>query len=279
MVYKCNKNEKILYHVSNSIIDSPDMVHSKLFNEFGAGFYLFSSFSIAKQWAYRNNKKYINFLSIPVEDYNKLKVYKLKNCSIEWFNFVRNNIDGICLDEYKDYDIIEGNSINKRARLSTNLYEQLNENPFMTKKVLSWERKHYLTQFKSYELYPQICIKNATTLSKFKFVNVVEIEGTKQDKAEVLKVKKYKYGGDCIYYLIIDKYSKLISYACLKNGVNKKNMSDLDSVIASIHNLKTIKYLLDRNSEFYLKSVSELKYLMNIELNGDMDAWIYQANI
>lgn len=70
---------------------------------------------------------------------------------------------------------------------------------------------------------------------------------------------------------------KLKTTALLREVGNKASSVDLNKDIEKLYTSKTFSYLQDKNSEFCLKSVAELLFLLDKEYQGDWDAWNFQA--
>lgn len=70
---------------------------------------------------------------------------------------------------------------------------------------------------------------------------------------------------------------KLKTTALLREVGNRASSDDLNKEIEKLYTSKTFSYLQDKNSEFCLKSVAELLFLLDKEYQGDWDAWNFQA--
>ena len=101
----------IVYHGSTSIVEKPDILHSKRFLDFGRGFYVTSYKSQAERWAKRKSIR--NGLNPTINSYEMnddgLRNYRFLNLHEDisaWLDFVFACRKGELI--YQDYDIITG---------------------------------------------------------------------------------------------------------------------------------------------------------------------------
>ena len=68
-------------------------------------------------------------------------------------------------------------------------------------------------------------------------------------------------------------HNELITDYMEKNGVTA------DAAVEALYATRTMQALLDEKTEFYAKSINELKYLLELERQNDIYAWKMQAII
>ncbi len=59
----------------------------------------------------------------------------------------------------------------------------------------------------------------------------------------------------------------------------EKNGVTADAAVEALYATRTMQALLDEKTEFYAKSINELKYLLELERQNDIYAWKMQAII
>lgn len=111
-----------LYHASASVIEHPDVFHSRKYLDFGQVFYLTSLYEQAIQYAKRflgkNSQAYVNVyeLSDDIQDIRK-KVFE--HYDAEWLDFIGNCRKGLPVETY---DMIEGGIANDRVFNTLDLF-------------------------------------------------------------------------------------------------------------------------------------------------------------
>lgn len=96
---------KKLYHGSSVIVEIPDLEHTRIDLDFGAGFYLTEDLEMAQKWACNKNKSVVDSYEA---DLSKLNVYTL-GITKEWLHFVIENRNEYEIDlDYEKYDVIVG---------------------------------------------------------------------------------------------------------------------------------------------------------------------------
>jgi hypothetical protein len=98
-------SELILYHGSAVKVKNPDLEHTRIDLDFGAGFYLTEDKQMAEKWACNKNNSVLNTY---VADLSGLKVCKL-DLTTEWLHFVIENRNDYEIElDYEQYDVIIG---------------------------------------------------------------------------------------------------------------------------------------------------------------------------
>ena len=78
---------------------------------------------------------------------------------------------------------------------------------------------------------------------------------------------------DTAYFMQQRLHNELITDYMEKNGVTA------DAAVEALYSTRTMQALLDEKTEFYAKSINELKYLLELERQNDIYAWKMQAII
>ena len=78
---------------------------------------------------------------------------------------------------------------------------------------------------------------------------------------------------DTAYFMQQRLHNELITDYMEKNGVTA------DAAVEALYATRTMQALLDEKTEFYAKSINELKYLLEPERQNDIYAWKMQAII
>ncbi len=78
---------------------------------------------------------------------------------------------------------------------------------------------------------------------------------------------------DTAYFMQQRLHNELITDYMEKNGVTA------DAAVEALYATRTMQALLDEKTEFYAKSINELKYLLELERQNDIYAWKMQAII
>lgn len=76
---------------------------------------------------------------------------------------------------------------------------------------------------------------------------------------------------DTIYFMQQRLHNELIMDYMETNGATA------DEAIGALYATRTMEALLDEKTEFYAKSIQELKHLLELERRNDMYAWKMQA--
>lgn len=96
---------KKLYHGSSMIVLNPDLEHTRIDLDFGAGFYLTEDIEMAEKWACNKKNSVLNIYHANLSD---LKVCQL-GLTKEWLHFVIENRNDYEIDlDYENYDVIIG---------------------------------------------------------------------------------------------------------------------------------------------------------------------------
>ena len=78
---------------------------------------------------------------------------------------------------------------------------------------------------------------------------------------------------DTAYFMQQRLHNELITDYMEKNGVTA------DAAVEALYATRTMQALLDEKTEFYAKSINELKYLLELDRQNDIYAWKMQAII
>ncbi len=98
-------DEKRLYHGSSMIVQNPDLEHTRIDLDFGAGFYLTEDMEMAEKWACNKKNSVLNIYYANLSD---LKICQL-GLTKEWLHFVIENRNDYEIDlDYENYDVIIG---------------------------------------------------------------------------------------------------------------------------------------------------------------------------
>ncbi len=102
----------IIYHGSTILVETPKIIESDSFLDFGVGFYTTTSYEQAERWArtkMRREKKSIGYVATYEFDYETAKehmlIRKFDAADMEWLQFVVNNRRGLPVVELIDMHI------------------------------------------------------------------------------------------------------------------------------------------------------------------------------
>lgn len=114
-----------LYHGSNMPVESPRLIHSGRRLDFGAGFYLTSSFEQASKWAALTAKRRENGTAcVTIFEFEEhsfdLKILRFEKADENWLRFVSSNRKKTAVGN--DYDIVIGPVANDNTMPVINLY-------------------------------------------------------------------------------------------------------------------------------------------------------------
>lgn len=111
-----------LYHSSNTIVEHPDVQHSRKYLDFGRGFYLTSIHEQAVRYAQRFKRRWqlawLNTYEL-VEGFDKWNVQHFDTYDKQWLDFVAQCRDG---KDVGDYDMVVGGIANDRVILTLDRY-------------------------------------------------------------------------------------------------------------------------------------------------------------
>ena len=111
-----------VYHASSVIVDSPDVVHSRAFLDFGKGFYMTTIREQAEKYALRflrrNKEAWLNIYELD-EAYLAYRVKTFTEYNEEWLDFVAQCRTG---RDVENYDIIMGGIANDKVFRTVDLY-------------------------------------------------------------------------------------------------------------------------------------------------------------
>ena len=111
-----------LYHSSNVSVEHPDTKHSRLYLDFGRGFYLTSLREQAVRYAMRFKRReqeaWLNTYNFIYEDSN-WKIKQFESYDEQWLDFVALCRDG---NDAGDYDMVIGGIANDRVIITLDRY-------------------------------------------------------------------------------------------------------------------------------------------------------------
>lgn len=156
-----------LYHGSIEKVELPEIRISNRTLDYGAGFYLTSSYDQAESWVRRKFKGDIVRGWLNVYEYNpdletELSVLSFEKPDEQWLDFVMaNRMDR---DFMHNYDIVKGPVANDRVYASFALYEA----GILGKQAL-------ISELKAYKLVNQILLHSVDALNAIRFIKAEEI--------------------------------------------------------------------------------------------------------
>ena len=114
----------ILYHSSSVEVKEPDTAHSRLYLDFGKGFYLTCIYEQAVRYAERFLRRgktaWLNTYELD-DTLNGWKILHLESYNKEWLDFVSDCRAG---NDTSDYDMVVGGIANDRVILTLDRYFQ-----------------------------------------------------------------------------------------------------------------------------------------------------------
>lgn len=156
-----------LYHGSIEKVELPEIRTPNRTLDYGAGFYLTSSYDQAESWVRRKFKGDIVRGWLNVYEYNpdletELSVLSFEKPDEQWLDFVMaNRMDR---DFMHNYDIVKGPVANDRVYASFALYEA----GILGKQAL-------ISELKAYKLVNQILLHSVDALKAIRFIKAEEI--------------------------------------------------------------------------------------------------------
>ena len=147
-----------VYHGSNKIIKTPDVLHTLRLLDFGEGFYVTTNKEQAERWARR--KVYSAGTGVATlneydlsDDINDFKVKDFNEDLYEWIDFVCKCRRGD--DIFKNYDVIFGKVANDKVFRVVNLY---------FKGI--WDKERTIKEIKAYPHYDQFAFITQKAIDK-----------------------------------------------------------------------------------------------------------------
>ncbi len=111
-----------LYHSSNTIVEHPDVLHSRNYLDFGRGFYLTSIHEQAVRYAQRFKRRgqtaWLNVYEL-ADNIDGWNIKTFDTYDKQWLDFVAQCRDG---KEVGDYDMVIGGIANDRVILTLDRY-------------------------------------------------------------------------------------------------------------------------------------------------------------
>ena len=111
-----------LYHSSNVIVEHPDTKHSRLYLDFGRGFYLTSLNDQAERYGLRFKRRgqqaWLNTYEFAYDD-SLWKIKRFDSYDKQWLDFVAQCREG---KDVGDYDLVIGGIANDRVIITLDRY-------------------------------------------------------------------------------------------------------------------------------------------------------------
>ena len=112
----------IVYHSSNTIVESPDIQHSRKYLDFGRGFYLTSIYDQAVRYAQRFKRRgqqaWLNTYELS-DSLGEWNILCFESYNQAWLDFVAQCRDG---KDVGDYDMVVGGIANDRVIITLDRY-------------------------------------------------------------------------------------------------------------------------------------------------------------
>lgn len=145
----------IVYHGSSLEIMKPKISCSKLYLDFGRGFYVTTFQSQAEKWALRKSVRQekeaiVNIYDL-LDDFRERNVLSFESENEKWFDFVCDCRKGIELNQ--EYDIIIGNVADDDVFKTVDMYFRG-----------LWSKQKALEELRYYKMNDQICFVNQKVL-------------------------------------------------------------------------------------------------------------------
>lgn len=152
---------KVLYHGSLETVTAPEIREPNRTLDYGAGFYLTSSFEQAEAWVRRKLKRNITHGYVNVYEYDEskeaqLNVLEFETTDEKWLDFVMAN--RMNRDFQHDYDIVKGPVANDNVYASFALYE-----------AGLLDKQELIRELRAYKLVNQILIHTDRALDCIKW--------------------------------------------------------------------------------------------------------------
>lgn len=155
-----------LFHASNCIVDTPDVLHSRDFLDFGKGFYLTALEGQARKYALRfllhDDKAYLNHYELD-DNLSGFRIKEFSSYDEDWLDYV-----SLCRigKQEKHYDVVSGGIADDRVFNTIDLYFSGNISKDEALGRLAFVHPNH-----------QICILNQEVINKhLQFVKVEEIK-------------------------------------------------------------------------------------------------------
>lgn len=104
-----------LYHTSNVIVKSPDILHSREYLDFGKGFYLTTleeqAMKYGNRFIRREEDAWLNIYDLDI-NINEWKLITFSEYNLEWLDFISKCRAG---EDDTDYDIVIGGIANDKV--------------------------------------------------------------------------------------------------------------------------------------------------------------------
>lgn len=157
----------ILYHGSLVTVDKPEIREPNRTLDYGAGFYLTSSYEQAEKWVRNKFKGILTKGFVNIYDYDPLlessfRVLDFPTASDEWVDFVMSN--RMDKDYAHNYDIVKGPVANDNVYAAFALYES---------GLL--DKRQLIVELKTYKLVNQILLHTDRALASIKFIEAKEV--------------------------------------------------------------------------------------------------------
>lgn len=156
-----------LYHGSLEIVTMPEIREPNRTLDYGAGFYLTTSYEQSEAWVKRKLKSEISKGYVNVYEYDETKEISLRVANFEkpneeWLDFVMSN--RMNRDFKHDFDIVKGPVANDKVYASFALYE-----------AGLIDKQELIVELRSYKLVNQILIHTEQALCCIKWKGLKEV--------------------------------------------------------------------------------------------------------
>lgn len=133
----------IVYHASYCIIERPDISFSRVFVDFGPGFYVTrlrdQAINYAARFLKNNQRAYLNQYNLD-DSWSKKRIKRFNSYNKEWLDFVVLNRQGKTVSEF---DAVEGGVANDRVFRTLELYLDGDISKAEALKRLRYEKPNY----------------------------------------------------------------------------------------------------------------------------------------
>jgi hypothetical protein len=147
----------ILYHGSSTIVQNPDVQHSRTKVDFGKGFYTTPLYEQAEKWCEKfkriGERGIISKYNFDETAYNNVKVLKFNDYSEEWLDFILSCRSGM---DSSDYDIVIGGVANDKVFNTIELYFDHLIDKKEAINRLRYEKPNF-----------QVCFRSQTVIDKY----------------------------------------------------------------------------------------------------------------
>lgn len=146
----------IVYHGSSLEVKNPDITYSKVFLDFGRGFYVTTYQKQAEQWALRkairqSKEPVVNMYTLR-DEFKACRILSFERENEKWLDFVCECRRGKELNQ--EYDIVIGSVADDDVFKTVDMYFRG-----------LWSKEKALEELRYYKMNDQICFVNQETLN------------------------------------------------------------------------------------------------------------------